>query len=124
MLYRLLFSLIIIVFYNHSAFQVQALIILQFTYLVFIIRTKSQRQLRQFLINLFNESCLILMYYHLFIFGNSGIVNATDTRINIEERILFVENISISFVSLGVLIFIINFANLAISLGYEIVKAY
>ena len=64
------------------------------------------------------------MYYHLFIFGSSGIVNATDTRINIEERILFVENISISFVSLGVLIFIINFANLAINLGNEIVKAY
>jgi hypothetical protein len=57
-------------------------------------------------------------------FGSSGIVNATDTRINIEERILFVENISISFVSLGVLIFIINFANLAINLGNEIVKAY
>ena len=64
------------------------------------------------------------MHYHLFIFGNSGIVNATDTQINIEDRILFEENISISFVSLGVLIFIINFANLAISLGYEIVKAY
>ena len=50
-------------------------------------------------------------------FGDSGIVNGTDNKISIDDRISFIQNIGISFVSLGVLIFIINFANLAISLG-------
>ena len=57
------------------------------------------------------------MYYHLLMFGDSGTVNGTDNRISIDDRISFIQNISISFDSMGVLIIIFNFVNLAISLG-------
>jgi hypothetical protein len=57
------------------------------------------------------------MYYHLFTFGDSGIVNGTDNNVNSQRRIQFVSNLSISFDSFGVFIIIINIANLAYSLG-------
>ena len=57
------------------------------------------------------------MYYHLLMFGDSGTVNGTDNQISIDDRISFTQNISISFDSMGVLIIIFNFVNLAISLG-------
>ena len=87
MLKRLLFTLIVFIFYNHPVFQVQALIILQFSHIFFILITKSCREFRQFVIDMFNEVCLILMFYHLFIFGDSGIVNGTDTRISMDLKI-------------------------------------
>ena len=57
------------------------------------------------------------MYYHLFAFGDSGIVNGTDNNVTSQRRIQFVSNLSISFDSFGVFIIIINIANLAYSLG-------
>jgi hypothetical protein len=46
MLKRLIFSLIVLIFCNKPAFQLQALIILQFSHVVFIIKTKSCRLFR------------------------------------------------------------------------------
>ena len=46
MLKRLMFTLIVLIFYNHPTFQLQALIILQFSHIVFIVKTKSCRQFR------------------------------------------------------------------------------
>ena len=46
MLKRFFFTLIVLIFYNHPAFQIKALIILQFSHIVFIIKTKSCRQFR------------------------------------------------------------------------------
>jgi len=87
MLKRLMFTLIVPIFYNLPGFQIKALIILQFSHIVFIIKTKSCSQLRKFVIDMFNESCLLLMFYHLFIFGDSGIVNGTDTKLSVDFKI-------------------------------------
>ncbi len=64
---------------------------------------------------MFNETCLLIMFCHLFIFGDSGIVNGIDNQISIEGKIAFTQNLSISFDSFGVLILIFNFGNLALS---------
>ena len=71
-----------------------------------------------------NEICLLIMFIHLYIFGDSGIVNGTDNRINIDERISFIQNMSISFDSFGILILFFNFGNLALCLGQELIKIY
>ncbi len=77
MMKRLIFSLIVLIFYDKPAFQIFGLIILQFSHIVFIIKTKSCRLFRQFVLDMFNEICLLLMFYHLFYFGDSGIANGT-----------------------------------------------
>jgi len=73
---------------------------------------------------MFNEVCLLLMFYHLPIFGDSGIVNGTDTRISIDFKIQFLQNTSFTFDFCGVLILLFNFANLALSIGQSIIKTY
>ncbi len=64
------------------------------------------------------------MFFHLSIFGDSGIVNGTDNKKNIEERISFIQNMSLSFDSFGILILLFNFGNLALGLGQELIKIY
>jgi hypothetical protein len=78
MLKRLLFTFIVVIFYNHPGIQVLALTSLQYAHIIFIAKTKSCRLLRQFVVDMVNEICLLIMFYHLFIFGDSGIVNGTD----------------------------------------------
>ena len=87
MMKRLTHILIVLIFYNMPGLQILSLINLQFIYLIFIIKTKSSREYRQFILDIFNESCLFLMFYHLYIFGDSGIVNGTDNQIIIDARI-------------------------------------
>jgi len=77
MLKRIIFSLIVLIFYNKPAFQIHALIILQFSHIVFILKTRSCRLYRKFVLDVFNEVCLIIMFYHLLYFGDTGIVNGT-----------------------------------------------
>ena len=124
MLKRLALTLIVLIFYNMPALQILSLINLQFVYLIFIIKTRSSRELRQFVVDIFNETCLLMMFYHLYIFGDSGIVNGTDNQISIDARIQFIQNFSISFDIFGILIIIFNFSSLAISLGQEINLMY
>ena len=90
MMKRLILSLIVLIFYNKPAFQIFGLIILQFSHIVFIIITKSCRLFRQFVLDMFNEICLLLMFYHLFYFGDSGIADGTQSRISIDLKILFI----------------------------------
>jgi hypothetical protein len=71
-----------------------------------------------------NEIILLIMFFHLSIFGDSGIVNGTDNKKNIEERISFIQNMSLSFDSFGILILLFNFGNLALGLGQELIKIY
>ena len=71
-----------------------------------------------------NEICLLIMFLHLFIFGESGIVNGTENKISTEERISFIQNMSLSFDTFGVLILLFNFGNLAIDIGKQIMNIY
>ena len=90
MLKRLIFSLIVLIFYNKPAFQIHALIILQLSHIVFIFKTRTCRLYRQFLMDIVNEICLILMFYHLILFGDTGIINGSDNKINIDLKIQFI----------------------------------
>jgi hypothetical protein len=63
--------------------------------------------------DMFNEVFLLLMFYHLFIFGDSGIVNGTESRISIDLKIKFIQNLSFCFDLVGIQIIILNFVNLA-----------
>ncbi len=69
---------------------------------------------------MFNEICLLMMFLHLFIFGESGIVNGTDNLISTEERITFIQNFGLSFDSFGVLILLFNIGIMAVSVGHSI----
>jgi len=71
-----------------------------------------------------NEICLMIMFLHLFIFGESGIVNGTENNISTEGRISFIQNMSLSFDTFGVLILLLNFGNLAIDIGKQIMNIY
>jgi len=55
------------------------------------------------------------MFGHLFMFGDSGIVNGTDNKISMTVKINFIQNVSLSFDSIGIAILIFNFGNLALS---------
>ena len=74
--------------------------------------------------DMFNEVFLLLMFYHLFIFGDSGIVNGTESKISINLKIQFIQNLSFSFDLVGIQIIILNFANLALSIGYALIKTF
>ena len=121
MLKRLVFSMLVIIFFNRPGQQIQALIILQLSYTIFLICTKSAKEFKQFIIDIFNEICLGIVYFHLFNFGDSGIVNASDNKISIDERIQFIQNLSLSFDFFGILIIIFNFAFLTVNLGQQII---
>ena len=69
---------------------------------------------------MFNEICLLMMFLHLFIFGESGIVNGTDNLISTEGRITFIQNFGLSFDSFGVLILLFNISIMAVSVGHSI----
>ena len=69
---------------------------------------------------MFNEICLLMMFLHLFIFGESGIVNGTDNLIITEGRITFIQNFGLSFDSFGVLILLFNIGIMAVSVGHSI----
>jgi len=84
---------------------------------VFIANTKSCREFRKYLVDMVNEVSLLIMFCHLLLFGDCGIVNGTYSLINTSKRIAFIQNISLSFDSFGVLILIFNFGNLAMCLG-------
>ena len=66
----------------------------------------------------------MIMFFHLYIFGDSGIVNGTDNKINIDWRISFIQNMSLSFDSFGILIILFNFGNLALGMDQNIIKIY
>ena len=57
------------------------------------------------------------MFYHLIIFGDSGIVNGTYNLIDIDRRILFIKNMSFSFDFFGILILLFNLANYSYMMG-------
>ena len=69
---------------------------------------------------MFNEICLLMMFLHLYIFGESGIVNGTDNLISTEGRITFIQNLGLSFDSFGVLILLFNIGIMAVSVGHSI----
>ncbi len=69
---------------------------------------------------MFNEICLLMMFLHMFIFGESGIVNGTDNLICTEGRITFIQNFGLSFDSFGVLILLFNIGIMAVSVGHSI----
>ena len=94
-----------------------ALVVSQFLYVVFIAKTKSCREFSQYVIDMVNEVSLLIMFSHLLLFGDCGIINGTYSLINISKKIAFIQNMSISFDSFGVLILIFNFGNLALCLG-------
>ena len=56
--------------------------IFQFVYIIFVFLSGSYKKLRQKIVDNVNESCLLIMYYHLFTFGDSGLVNGTDNNVN------------------------------------------
>ena len=53
---------------------------------------------------MFNEICLLMMFLHLYIFGEGGIVNGTDNLISTEGRITFIQNIGLLFDSFDYII--------------------
>ena len=59
----------------------------------------------------------MIIFYHLFIFGDRGIVNGTNNKIRIDAKIYFIQITRISFDLFGIFILLFNFANFALSLG-------
>ena len=50
-------------------------------------KTASCKKPRQLIVDMVNEISLLIMFYHLFTFGDSGTVNGTDSQIVSQKRI-------------------------------------
>ena len=50
----------------------------------------------------------MIIFYHLFIFGDRGIVNGTNNKIRIDAKIYFIQITRISFDLFGIFILLFN----------------
>ena len=77
LLYRLCYSMIPAIFYNHPVFQIQAVILLTLAYLIVFANLKTQLKPTDYYIDLFFEFMLLMMQTHMFWFIDGGILNGT-----------------------------------------------